>query len=665
MGAVVDAALGDVDRDVADQSDAALGGVGAQRRPLAVEADLVVDAAAGGAPSPRSSRRSRGGTRSARAPRPARRARARKPFQAANAEADAYGEPTSSGGPSGSTCHQLCPAAASQSTNAYASASSVPLGQRGRVQHDAARSLKLHRLFDRSPFAESLRTVPTPSAKHRRPGSRSRTCARRSTADAIPSRRTDGDRVDVSATIFKDGHDILRAVVRYRRPARAGGSRRRSSRSATTAGRAASSRRGSAAGSSRSRPGSTATRRCSTSSTASSPPGRPSSPASSPRRRRSSARASSTRGARPRRSSARRTGTARRRSPKPLEVDVERERARFGAWYELFPRSWGGFKGVAEGAAAAGRARLRRRLPAADPSDRDDEPQGPEQRARRRRRAIPGSPWAIGGPEGGHDAIHPELGTLKEFDALVAAARKHGLEIALDFAIQCSPDHPWLKEHPEWFNRRPDGTLKYAENPPKRYQDIYNVNFDSEDWRGLWEALRDVVLHWCRHGVRAFRVDNPHTKSVPFWEWLIAEVRAEFPDTIFFAEAFTRPAMMTTLAKIGFSQSYTYFTWKNTKAELRRVPRSSCSSGRPTTGRTSSPTRPTSSTSTCRRAAGRPSRRGSCSRRRSRPRTGSTPATSTSRTCPSRTGARSTSTRRSTRSSSARSTGRCCRSCGG
>ena len=147
--------------------------------------------------------------------------------------------------------------------------------------------------------------------------------------------------------------------------------------------------------------------------------------------------------------------------------------------------------------------------------------------------------------------------------------RKHGVEIALDFAIQCSPDHPWLEQHPEWFNRRPDGTLKYAENPPKRYQDIYNVNFDSEDWLGLWEALRDVVLHWCRRGVRAYRVDNPHTKSVPFWEWLIGEVRAEFPDTIFFAEAFTRPAMMTTLAKIGFSQSYTYFTWKNTKAELK------------------------------------------------------------------------------------------------
>ena len=229
-------------------------------------------------------------------------------------------------------------------------------------------------------------------------------------------------------------------------------------------------------------------------------------------------------------------------------------------------------------------------------------------------------------------AVHAELGTLKDFDRLVEEARKHGLEIALDFAIQCSPDHPWLKAHPEWFNRRPDGTLKYAENPPKRYQDIYNINFDSEDWPGLWEALRDVVLHWCRHGVRAFRVDNPHTKSVPFWEWLIGEVRDEFPDTVFFAEAFTRPAMMTTLAKIGFSQSYTYFTWKNTKAELteflqpaaRVVAVLSAELLREHAGHP--PRVPPG-------AVRPPSRRGSSWRRRSRPRTGSTPATSSSRTC--------------------------------
>jgi len=255
-----------------------------------------------------------------------------------------------------------------------------------------------------------------------------------------------------------------------------------------------------------------------------------------------------------------------------LEADVERERARFGAWYELFPRSWGsgdqrGFKGVEKvlpRLAELGFDVLY--LPPIHPigtTNRKGRNNAPAAAA-----GDPGSPWAIGGLEGGHDAIHPDLGTDKDFDRLVKAGRAHGVEIALDFAIQYSPDHPWLEQHPEWFNRRPDGTLKYAENPPKRYQDIYNVNFDSEDWRGLWDALRDVVLHWCRRGVRAYRVDNPHTKSVPFWEWLIAEVRAEFPDTIFFAEAFTRPAMMTTLAKIGFSQSYTYFTWKNTKAEL-------------------------------------------------------------------------------------------------
>ena len=250
-----------------------------------------------------------------------------------------------------------------------------------------------------------------------------------------------------------------------------------------------------------------------------------------------------------------------------LEANVERERARFGAWYELFPRSWGGFKGVEK--ALPQLADLGFDVIYLPPIH----PIGATNRKGRNNALVaakgdPGSPWAIGGPEGGHDAIHSELGTLKEFDRLVEAARSHGLEIALDFAIQTSPDHPWLTEHPEWFNRRPDGTLKYAENPPKRYQDIYNVNFDSEDWQALWEALRDVLLHWCRHGVRAFRVDNPHTKSVPFWEWAIAEVRADYPETIFFAEAFTRPAMMTALAKLGFSQSYTYFTWKNTKSEL-------------------------------------------------------------------------------------------------
>ncbi len=250
-----------------------------------------------------------------------------------------------------------------------------------------------------------------------------------------------------------------------------------------------------------------------------------------------------------------------------LCVDVDRELARFGAWYELFPRSWGGFEGV------------RKLLPQFAELGFDVvylPPVHPIGQTNRKGRnntldagpRDPGSPWAIGSEEGGHDAIDPELGTVAEFERLVAEAKTHGIEIAIDFAIQCSPDHPWLKAHPEWFNRRPDGTLKYAENPPKRYQDIYNVNFDSEDWKGLWAALRDVVLVWVERGVTVFRVDNPHTKPVPFWEWLVAEVRRDHPDVIFLAEAFTRPAMMTTLAKAGFAQSYTYFTWKNTRWEL-------------------------------------------------------------------------------------------------
>ena len=259
-----------------------------------------------------------------------------------------------------------------------------------------------------------------------------------------------------------------------------------------------------------------------------------------------------------------RSGTA---SSEVYEVDVDRVLARFGSWYELFPRSWGGFEGV------------RKLLPDFAELGFDVlylPPIHPIGRTNRKGRnntltagpKDPGSPWAIGSSEGGHDAVHPDLGSLKEFERLVADAKKLGIEIAIDFAIQCSPDHPWLKEHPEWFNRRPDGTLKYAENPPKKYQDIYNVNFESEDWKGLWAALRDVVLTWVERGVTVFRVDNPHTKPVPFWEWLIDEVRRDHPEVIFLAEAFTRPAMMTTLAKSGFAQSYTYFTWKNTRWEL-------------------------------------------------------------------------------------------------
>jgi starch synthase (maltosyl-transferring) len=250
-----------------------------------------------------------------------------------------------------------------------------------------------------------------------------------------------------------------------------------------------------------------------------------------------------------------------------LRLDVDRERATFGAWYELFPRSWGGFAGVERvlpQLAELGfdvvylppihpightNRKGRNNAPTAGPRD-------------------PGSPWAIGSEEGGHDAIDPALGTMADFESLVARARALELDVALDFAIQCSPDHPWLTEHPEWFDHRPDGTLKYAENPPKRYEDIVNVNFDCEDWRGLWEALHGIVAFWVSKGVRVFRVDNPHTKPVVFWEWLIAEVRKAAPEVIFLAEAFTRPAMMSTLAKAGFSQSYTYFTWKNSRWEL-------------------------------------------------------------------------------------------------
>jgi starch synthase (maltosyl-transferring) len=249
------------------------------------------------------------------------------------------------------------------------------------------------------------------------------------------------------------------------------------------------------------------------------------------------------------------------------EANVDPVLGRFGSWYELFPRSWGGFKGI--------RAQLPRfaelgvdvlYLPPIHPIGQTNR-KGPNNSETAGPRDL-GSPWAIGSEEGGHDAIDPSLGTEKEFRTLVGDAKELGIEIALDFAIQCSPDHPWLKEHPEWFFRRPDGTLKYAENPPKRYQDIYNVDFASEDWQGLWQALLDVVVHWVGCGVSVFRVDNPHTKPVPFWEWLIREVRREHPDVIFLSEAFTRPAPMTTLAKAGFAQSYTYFTWKNTRWEL-------------------------------------------------------------------------------------------------
>jgi starch synthase (maltosyl-transferring) len=248
-------------------------------------------------------------------------------------------------------------------------------------------------------------------------------------------------------------------------------------------------------------------------------------------------------------------------------IVVEPVLAAFGAWYELFPRSFGGFDGV------------RAVLPEIADLGFDVvylppiHPIGTTNRKGRNNALVataddPGSPWAIGGPEGGHEAVHPDLGTLADFDRLVARARELGLEIALDFAVQCSLDHPWIEQHPEWFAFRPDGSVKYAENPPKRYQDIVNVNFDSPNAAELWQALRGVVEHWIEHGVRVFRVDNPHTKPFAFWEWLITTVHEGHPDVVFLAEAFTRPAVMSTLAKLGFSQSYTYFTWRNTREEL-------------------------------------------------------------------------------------------------
>ena len=252
----------------------------------------------------------------------------------------------------------------------------------------------------------------------------------------------------------------------------------------------------------------------------------------------------------------------------PLWVD--RERARHSAWYEFFPRSEGGFKGSLD------------RLDAVADMGFDVvyfppiHPIGTTARKGPNNTLTPGpddpgSPWAIGGPEGGHTSIHPDLGSEEEFAEVVDKAQALGMEIALDYALQCSPDHPWVTEHPEWFHHRPDGTIKYAENPPKKYQDIYPINFwpeDDADRVALWEACRDILVHWIDRGIRIFRVDNPHTKPVAFWEWCIADVQAEHPDVLFLAEAFTRPAMMSKLAEIGFSQSYTYFTWRHDKAEL-------------------------------------------------------------------------------------------------
>jgi starch synthase (maltosyl-transferring) len=263
------------------------------------------------------------------------------------------------------------------------------------------------------------------------------------------------------------------------------------------------------------------------------------------------------------------------RYDRELSVLVEREKARFGAWYELFPRSQAKDAGV-HGTFAD----VERRLPRLAELGFDViylppiHPIGHTHRKGKNNSLVcepgdPGSPWAIGSEEGGHTAIEPQLGTLDDFDRFVRAAADAGMEVALDYALQCSPDHPWVREHPEWFFIRPDGAIRYAENPPKRYQDIYPLNFWCDDRQALWNACRDIFTFWIDHGVRIFRVDNPHTKPLSFWEWVIGEIRRNHPDVLFLSEAFTRPKRMKVLAKLGFSQSYTYFTWRNTAWELR------------------------------------------------------------------------------------------------
>lgn len=260
--------------------------------------------------------------------------------------------------------------------------------------------------------------------------------------------------------------------------------------------------------------------------------------------------------------------------PGPLRVRVDRRRAGFSAWYELFPRSTGNglthgtFTDVIEVLPYV--ARLGFDVVYLPPIH----PIGTTKRKGVNNSVVaapedPGSPWAIGAVDGGHTAIHPELGTLDDFRDLVERTKSYEMEIALDIAFQCSPDHPWVTEHPDWFVTRPDGTIQYAENPPKKYEDIYPINFETADWKALWQELKGVFVHWLEQGVSIFRVDNPHTKAFPFWEWLIDEIQRDYPDAIFLAEAFTRPKRMYRLAKAGFTQSYTYFTWRNSPAELK------------------------------------------------------------------------------------------------
>jgi len=260
--------------------------------------------------------------------------------------------------------------------------------------------------------------------------------------------------------------------------------------------------------------------------------------------------------------------------PVQYQVIVERKRALFSSWYEVFPRSCSSREGV------GGTFRdCERRLPLISQMGFDViylppiHPIGFTNRKGKNNSLVaeegdPGSPWAIGSDYGGHKAIEPSLGTIEDFIDLINAATSYGIEIAMDLAFQCSPDHPYIKSNPEWFKTRPDGTIQYAENPPKKYQDIVPFDFETDAWRELWDELKSVVFFWLEKGVRIFRVDNPHTKPFGFWQWLIAEVRERYPDVIFLSEAFTRPKVMYRLAKLGFSQSYTYFTWRNTKAEL-------------------------------------------------------------------------------------------------
>jgi starch synthase (maltosyl-transferring) len=258
----------------------------------------------------------------------------------------------------------------------------------------------------------------------------------------------------------------------------------------------------------------------------------------------------------------------------PLELVVDRKLATFAAWYEMFPRSQGSRPGE-HGTFRDAQARLRELselgfdvayLPPIHPIGRVHR-KGRNNSAQAEPGDV-GSPWAIGSAEGGHTAVHPELGTLEDFASFMRTARALGMEVALDFALQCAPDHPWTTEHPEWFQSRVDGSMRHADNPPKKYEDIYPLDFWCQDRERLWAGCRDVALFWVERGVRIFRVDNPHTKPFPFWEWLIREVQCKYPDVIFFAEAFTRPKRMYALAKLGFTQSYTYFTWKNAKWEL-------------------------------------------------------------------------------------------------